>query len=900
MAEELPSAAFDPFRDGRTAMNADEDATLICRDDAADSERIPPEEMRRRLALPAGGERLGDYGTLRTIGIGGMGAVFSAREPGLNREVALKILRPEIRRNQERIDSFIREARLTAQIDHPNIVPVYRLGVFDEVGVFFSMKQVRGETLRMILKNLTENRAGYRRKYTLSRLLEVFSGACNGVAFAHRHGILHCDLKPANLMVGDYGEVLVMDWGMATYNPDYDRSPSKLDLDRGIAAPRRDLRPGGTPAFMAPEFFSPDPPPPSIRSDIYSLGAILYSILTWRTAPFDVEVAPEELAAAVCGGRCTPPHRIPPPGRDPVPRELEAICLKAMACRSEDRYASVDELLADLRNYLDGYPVAAYSPPPGYRVVKFLNRKPMIPAVFMAALISAFSFYAIGQINRYSNNWALMNLAEYNFRRGHQIEAAIRTDLRRLEAASSSADVDPESEVRRKIELMRRHARMTDSYETALELISRMSGGSGSRWDLSRRLAGEIFRNILTVSLENGDSNQLVESLERFRSRNGRLLERAAATNPALGVLVSRIDSGLGTVEILSGGSAADWQMEFVPGPDGREEGEGEANRGAAPKAECLCCGGTHTFMPGARRSAFQIAAGNYSLRFRHRSGAILRFPIRVQVACTVRFAFTPPPSIRTGFALIPQSEVVGAVDRKKVPSCFLIGQNEVTIGEYMEFWRTLPPGDRRERSRAFFRSGEGVPKLTPVWDDAGRLAPGFSAELPVTGISGDAAEAYCRWLGARRGEVVRLPTRREWETAAGGHSAVGGRPAAIYPWGIDYQRGMALLADAPQLERFPHGAPAGSFPADRSRFGIGDMGGNVREWLAVNPAEPGIRPLAGGSFRTPVRFARIRTPQSRIGGAADNDIGFRCLIELPHPKELPELSSPGAPSSER
>ena len=142
-------------------------------------------ELRALLGLPSG-EHIQDYGDISTIGIGGVGAVFSAREPGLNREIALKLLRPQYRDQAERIEGFIREARATAQIDHPNIVPVHRLGVFDDVGVYFTMKRVEGETLRAVLRKLAENRPGYRRKFSLIRLLEIFLGACHGVAFAHR------------------------------------------------------------------------------------------------------------------------------------------------------------------------------------------------------------------------------------------------------------------------------------------------------------------------------------------------------------------------------------------------------------------------------------------------------------------------------------------------------------------------------------------------------------------------------------------------------------------------------------------------------------------------------------------------------------------------------------------
>ena len=346
-----------------------------------DANRISPEELRKLLDIPQG-DCIQDYDDLSTIGIGGIGAVFSAREPGLNREVALKILRPQYRDQSERIESFIREARATAQIDHPNIVPVHRLGVFDDVGVYFSMKRVEGETLRAILRKLEENRAGYRRKYNLRRLIEIFMGACNGVAFAHRHGILHCDLKPGNVMVGDYGEVLVMDWGMAHYRPELDqggvRSKMDLEVDGPLCSGGKHSGEllGGTPAFMAPEQLCGEEIQPTELSDIYGLGAILYTLLTWKSAPFDVNQEQQKLLEAAARGQFIPPrkaaHR-----EQPIPLELEAICLKAMARNRKKRYQHVGELLADVRNYLDGYPVAAYSPTPLYRLTKLIRRHPL-------------------------------------------------------------------------------------------------------------------------------------------------------------------------------------------------------------------------------------------------------------------------------------------------------------------------------------------------------------------------------------------------------------------------------------------------------------------------------------------------------------------------------------------
>ena len=319
-----------------TPAQPDDEATLIY--GTCSENRLSPEKLREMLGIPSG-DRIQDYGELSTIGIGGVGAVFAAHEPGLNRDVALKLLRPQYRNKTERIEAFIREARATAQIDHPNIVPVHRMGVFDDVGVYFSMKRVEGETLRMILAKLSEDRSGYRRRYSLRRLIEIFIGACNGVAFAHRHGILHCDLKPGNLMVGDYGEVLVMDWGMARYHCERDqgRSGTKLDLELNgdlkpdeapsaaagpVEPPKEGHVVGGTPAFMAPELLTGEVPEATEQSDVYGLGAILYSILTWRNAPFDVKLPPDQLCREVALGRFPAPRKAAPP-EQPLPESPE-------------------------------------------------------------------------------------------------------------------------------------------------------------------------------------------------------------------------------------------------------------------------------------------------------------------------------------------------------------------------------------------------------------------------------------------------------------------------------------------------------------------------------------------------------------------------------------------------
>ena len=179
----------DPLASSVPALPGD-DPTLVV-DPGADAPALSAAELRRRLGLPEG-DAIEDYGELSTIGVGGMGAVFAGREPGLMREVALKMLRPAFRWVPERIGAFIREARTTAQISHPNIVPVHRIGVFEGAGVYFSMKRVRGQTLRSIIGKLADGDAAMRRRYCMLIAPEI--------AKMHRHGFFHKALHPRNIL----------------------------------------------------------------------------------------------------------------------------------------------------------------------------------------------------------------------------------------------------------------------------------------------------------------------------------------------------------------------------------------------------------------------------------------------------------------------------------------------------------------------------------------------------------------------------------------------------------------------------------------------------------------------------------------------------------------------------
>ena len=351
------------------------------------------------------------YESRGELGRGGMGVVEVVWDRNVRREVALKRM---LKHDSAAVSRFVHEAQVTGQLEHPNIITVHELGRTPDGSPFFTMKLVRGESLKQridaVRDRLRKGDTSAAAAFPIAERLAVVVKIGEARACAHDHGVIHRDLKPENVMVGRYGEVQVMDWGLARVQGDVGNGPvlrrtiddlPRVQSDRTADATARtmDGTVAGTPAYMSPEQANGDVSQLDARSDVFALGAMLYEVLTF-TPPYQGKSVLETLRQAR-ERRIEPPQarsrrlwrgKVPDP-----PRELAAVALHAMARRPADRYAGVEDLVADLRAWQAHEPVSVAADGFGARIAKWTRRHPTLAvgslmagvAVVIAAVLVA-------------------------------------------------------------------------------------------------------------------------------------------------------------------------------------------------------------------------------------------------------------------------------------------------------------------------------------------------------------------------------------------------------------------------------------------------------------------------------------------------------------------------------
>jgi eukaryotic-like serine/threonine-protein kinase len=414
------------------------------------------------------------YRILRPHARGGLGEVFVAEDTELHREVALKEIQPGRADHESSRGRFIMEAEVTGGLEHPGIVPVYGLGTYEDGRPFYAMRFIRGDNLARAVERFHESGEDFT-SMTFRRLLGRFIDVCNAIAYAHSRGVLHRDLKPGNIMLGKFGETLVVDWGLAkvqgaTNEVSLEGEPTLrlssgsnwADTGHGAAI--------GTPAYMSPEQAAGRIDELGPASDVYGLGATLFTVLTGQR-PVDGDDVGQVLQRVV-NGEVQSIHKLKPE----APPALEAVCKKAMARLPADRYATPLLLAQELERWLADEPVAAFPEPWTTRLRRFARKKPALVSGSGAALAVAIVGLAIGLSVIANKNAALLDALENE------------SDARRAESDAKNVALEQKEIAEKLVKQVEKGTEVIAAVFKDLDPQGEEKGGTPLRAQLGERL----------------------------------------------------------------------------------------------------------------------------------------------------------------------------------------------------------------------------------------------------------------------------------------------------------------------------------------------------------------------------------------------------------------------------
>ena len=753
-----------------------------------------------------GGDR---YRGVERLGRGGLGEVLRCVDPLLGRTVAIKYARPERGPNAHAIIEH--EARIIASLEHPNIVPAYDAGYSPVWGPYYVMRVLTHTSLEEVLSGLRQGDEPMCAEFEQKRLLRHFIQVCHAAEYAHQQGVVHCDLKPENILLGDYGEVLIVDWGLAW---------SKSEQ----SGPR-----GGTPGYMAPEQFIPEPKPIDGRTDVFALGAILYRMVSGAAAFPNAQAVTTETRTGLMDMYR---ELVPPSQRAPdraVPPALDEICMRALKLQPEERFQSARELAAEVEAYLEGH--------------KELERR-------------------LGEAEK-----CFENAEELAARYHDSVEArplligALHDAQRETPPWAPPAEKDrlwDAEDVLRVTDSLRRRLLQAAiaAYEQALDLVP-----SHAR---ARRGLAALYRSELLRARRERDELEIIHFTRLLRTYDDAALEERAT-----GTL--RVDLRLdGLAAVLHRVNSMERRCEHV------ELRALEVTAGVA----------TERLSPGAY--LLEVTSSRYATAcypFVIEAGERVDIDVAPPAADRIRphEVFIPG-----GRALLGESGIRGsrreAIEIAVAP--FALARLPVTFREYLAFVADVWLGDPERASRHLPRTVLDDPRWRydgERWHATG-LADARSADelldLPVFGVSYLDAVAYAAWLSARSGLEHRLPTDAEWEKAARGTD---GR---LYPWGNQFDPTFCKMRFSKAGRSYPE--RSGTFEADVSPYGVRDMAGGMADWVSPDQhvvsfesSDHRVAFSRGGAWCDWEEDCRLTSRREYLADEVTSRVGFRLARSL-------------------
>ncbi|MBA2664177.1 MAG: SUMF1/EgtB/PvdO family nonheme iron enzyme [Bradymonadaceae bacterium] len=748
------------------------------------------------------------YDFVDELGRGGMGQVLRAHDRILNREIAFKTLLPEAQNQPQAGDRLALEAQVTGLLEHPSIIPVYDLGALSNGEPFYTMRVVRERSFEQILnQDLASGEMGY----SLIQLVSILRQVCLAIQYAHDQGVIHRDLKPENILVGSYGEVFVIDWGVAKIvNEKLATSSIRASRNTQMGAVI------GTPQYMAPEQARGLNDQVDERTDVYALGAVLYEILT-RTPVFSApHVLP--LLFKVIDEQPEPPSKRAPTRH--VPGVLEDICLKALAKDPAKRFASTQALADDLNLFLEG--------------IKDRERQ------------QEQADLAIGLAKQARNQYQSVR------HRYAGLLDALRQERQRVPSWSPSEEKENLWQLEQQadelhIEIERHFGESVRHYGQALGYLP-VPEARGALADLywerfqeseerGERAMAAYFEGLVR-QFNDGRYDTLLEGLAHLEiatfldKANVRLLRFQEEKRR----LVERPVDDLGTTPIRRGGITHGSYLLEVMSP------------GHVPLRAPLLLGRLEQMR--------------------------LQFHLYSREHCPEDFVLVPLGSFLSG------NVQLGGARQTFLPD-FAIMQFPVTCGQYIEFLNAIAQYAPQQALQHAPRLRDDADSYFPLTPSGQFILPEEDAEgdawdpdWPICMVSFDDAQAFARWRSERDARTYRLPTAEEWEKAARG---VDGR---LYPWGNHFDPSFCKMRESRRGKAIP--APVGSFPIDRSPYGVMDMAGNICEWTSTMDAEAqDVRILKGGSYNSFALMCRLDWYLTSPTIFRHAHYGFRLALDL-------------------